>query len=100
MIENEKFNKCVEAYKKLSTNKKEDEIIKELIDLFSFINKLRQDIGIPNNVLYNKELDDLQKENRTYEDFLEATFVYVCSLKEYVAEYVDKISEIIYKEEN
>lgn len=97
-MEKEAFNNYVSAFKELSIKEKEDLTIKEIIDIFSFLNKLRQDIGINSEVLYNKEIAELNQDNRTYDDFVEAVFVYMCSLKEYFSEYIDKISDVLYVE--
>jgi hypothetical protein len=99
-MENQAFNDYVAAFKELSLKQKEDLTIEELISLFSFMNKLRRDVGITKDVLINDEINDMNAENRTHEDFVEAMFVYVCSLKEYFAEYVDKIADVLYVERN
>lgn len=99
MIEKENFNKLMDSFKKLPINKKEDETIKEMIDLFSLMNKLRQDVGIKAGVLFNKEIEDMNNIDRTREDFVEAVFAYTISFKEYFSEYIDKISNLIYEED-
>ena len=98
MIEDRDFNEYIEAFKKLPLKKKQDLTIKEIIELFAFINKLQNDLNLNNNVLYNKEIEDLNNETATEDDFVEAVYVYIYSLKEYLADYIEKISSLIYKE--
>lgn len=97
-MEKEAFNNYVAAFKELSLREKEDLTINEIVEIFTFMNKLRQDIGITNDVLISQEMNDLNNENRTPDDFVEAVFVYICSLKEYLAEYVDKVADVLYVE--
>lgn len=98
MIEDKDFNEYIEVFKKLPLKKKQDLTIKEIIELFTFINKLQSDLNLNNGVLYNKEIDDLNDKSATEDDFVEAIYVYICSLKEYLADYIEKISCLIYKE--
>ena len=98
MIENKAFNEYIEVYKKLSLKKKQDLVIEEILDIFKFLNKLKQDLNLDNNVLFNKELDDLKNVDFTDDDFVEAVYVYMCSLKEYLADYIEVVSKLIYKD--
>ena len=98
MIESKAFNEYIEVYKKLSLKKKQDLVVEEILDIFKFLNKLKQDLNLDNNVLFNKELDDLKNVDFTDDDFVEAVYVYMCSLKEYLADYIEAVSKLIYKD--
>lgn len=98
MIESKAFNEYIEVYKKLSLKKKQDLVVEEILDIFKFLNKLKQDLNLDNNVLFNKELDDLKNVDFTDDDFVEAVYVYMCSLKEYLADYIETVSKLIYKD--
>ena len=98
MIESKAFNEYIEVYKKLSLKKKQDLVVEEILDIFKFLNKLKQDLNLDNNVLFNKELDDLKNADFTDDDFVEAVYVYMCSLKEYLADYIEAVSKLIYKD--
>lgn len=94
---NKEFNNLVEAYKKLSTKEKQDEIIKLFKENIAIWEKLNNDINNNHNLLLNREIIDINKENFTLDDFLEAIFVYLHMLSDSTASFAEKISNDFYK---
>lgn len=100
MFESENFNKYVDAFKMLPLQEKKVRVVKEFQELLIFIEKAKQDLRIANGVLYNKEVLDLNSNNVSDEDFVEAMFVYVHSVQEALGSYFNETAKYIYKGEN
>ena len=97
MKENEAFNAYVEAYKKLPLDAKKRRVNEEIKKLWAFIAKANADLKIDNEMLFNREILDLNKETISDEDFVEAMFVYVYSIEESLGKYFNAVSKILYK---
>lgn len=95
---NPEFNDYIEVFKKLSLKKKKELTIREMKLVITFLNKLKQDLKMPDDILLNKEMLDVEKENASEEDFVEAVFVYINAIKESLAEYLDVTTDFIYEE--
>lgn len=94
---NTSFNTLVEAYKKLSTKEKENEIINFLKENIAIWEKLNRDINNNHILLLNREIIDVNKENYTLDDFLEATFVYLHMLSDSAASFAEKTAKDFYQ---
>ncbi len=94
---NKEFNNLVEAYKKLTTKEKQDEIIKLFKENIAVWEKLNNDINNKHNLLLNREIIDVNKDNATLDDFLEAVFVYLHMLSDSTASFAEKIANDFYK---
>lgn len=79
------FDKYVELYKQLSLNDKRKIALKEIKELLGFFSEINRDNG--NSMLYNREILDAEKEDVSEDDFAEAVFVYINSLKELIGDY-------------
>ncbi len=90
-IEDKTFNNYIEAFKKLPIKEKKDITIIEIQKLLSFTEKLNKSTNNQNKILINKEIKDLKNENSTEDDFIEAVLVYIHSIEESLANYIDKI---------
>lgn len=97
MIENDSFNEYVSAFKKLSLDKKKRLVNKQAKKTLALIEKMKSDFSIEGGILFNREILDLQDENTSDEDFVEAMFVYIYSIQESIAVYFNEISKILYK---
>lgn len=97
MLENESFNEYVLAFKKMPLDKKKEMVNKEMKKTLAFIEKLKQDFNIKKDILFNREILDLNQKNVSDEDFVEAMFVYVYSIQESLALYFNEISKFLYK---
>ena len=95
MKENENFNQYVESFTKLPLEKKKEIVNKQMKKVLAFIEKLKQDINVNSEILFNKELLDLNKEDATEDDFVEAMFVYAYSIQESLSVYSKAISKKI-----
>ncbi len=97
MIQNEAFNEYVEIYKKLPLQKKKSIVNEEVKNLLAFIEKANNDLNLNDTLLFNKEILDLNNENVSDDDFVEAMFVYIYTIREAIGKYFNEISKILYK---
>ncbi len=97
MIENKEFNNYIEQFKKMPIKTKKALTIEEMKKLLAFIEKIKKDFNINNEILFNREILDVAEKEKTEDDFVEAIFVYICSIEESLASYVDYIMNLLYK---
>ncbi len=97
MIQNETFNEYIEAYKKLPLQKKKQMANEEVKKLLAFIEKANNDLNLNDTILFNREILDLNSDNVSDDDFVEAMFVYIYSIREALSIYFNKVSKILYK---
>ena len=97
MIENENFNKYVESYKKLPLQEKKEIVNTEIKKLLAFVEKAKMDVNAKGEMLFNREILDLNKEVVSDDDFVEAMFVYVHAIQESLGEYFNAVSKYLYK---
>lgn len=83
-VEDTNFDEYVEAFKKLPLEKKKEILITDFKELLIVINKLNNN---NKDVLFNRELLEV---NQTEDDFVEAIFVYLCSIKESLGNYINE----------
>ena len=84
------FNEYINEFKKLDINLKRDEFIRSLKEFLAVISVLANNEGIETTFLKNNEILDLQKENVTEDDFLEAAMVYLENAKNTIGEFLEK----------
>ena len=97
MIQNETFNEYIEAYKKLPLQKKKQTANEEVKKLLAFIEKANNDLNLNDTILFNREILDLNSDNVSDDDFVEAMFVYIYSIREALSIYFNTVSKILYK---
>lgn len=97
MIEKENFNQYVEAYKKLPLQEKKKIVNEEVKKLLAFIEKAKMDVNIKSEILFNREILDLNGDSVSDDDFVEGMFVYVHSIQESLGEYFNEIAKYLYK---
>ena len=97
MIQNETFNEYIEAYKKLPLQKKKQMANEEVKKLLAFIEKANNDLNLNDTILFNREILDLNSDNISDDDFTEAMFVYIHTIRESLGAYFNKVSEVLYK---
>ena len=97
MIQNETFNEYIEAYKKLPLQKKKQMANEEVKKILAFIEKANNDLNLNDTILFNREILDLNSENVSDDDFVEAMFVYIYSIREALSIYFNTVSKILYK---
>ena len=90
---NEYFNEYIEKYKNLSLEEKKENVEKEFQELLTVMDALCKRYGKNPKILYNREIEDLKKSYATQDDFVEAMFVYVHSVKELFASLMDVLEK-------
>lgn len=88
------FNKYMEYFKGLTLKQKQEIIVDELKLLTAMTNKMCKEIDANNEVILSKELADLNKENYTEDNFSEAVITYICSIKNSLADFSIKLTNI------
>ncbi len=91
------FDELVERFKELSTKDKKDAVIKQLKNDIAVAHKINSDIGNNHDLFLNREVLDLNDEESTMDDFLEAVFVYVNTLNDQYMSFAEKIANEFYE---
>lgn len=86
---NKAFNEYMNEFKKLNTNDKRREVVTSIKELIVAFDKLAQADNIELHYLRNNEIKDLNSENVTEDDFLEAELVYIEVAKNMIGEYLE-----------
>jgi hypothetical protein len=92
-VQDDNFNEYVEKYKNLPLKEKKELVEKEMEELLVVLNALNEKFGDTPEVLFNREILDLKKEEATEADFVEAMFVYSYSIKELIASLVNGLEK-------
>ena len=91
MEETEKlFNNYIEEYKKLDISLKRAELINSLKEMIATIDAKAKMGNIDLYYLKSREILDLNNDNVSEDDFLEAALVYLEAGKHLIGEYIDK----------
>jgi len=86
---NQAFIEYVNEFKKISTKEKRQELISSIKDFIAAIELLARNDGIKLHYLQKIEVDDLNKEKVSEDDFLEALIVYIEVAKNMLGEYLN-----------
>lgn len=92
-VQDSNFNEYVEKYKNLPLKEKKELVEQEMEELLVVLNALNEKNGDTPDVLYNREILDLKKEDATEADFVEAMFVYSYSIKELIASLINGLDK-------
>lgn len=87
---NQAFREYMEAYKKLSIPEKREEIINSTKELIAAFEQLSAQDNIPLSFLRSREIDDLDGDNVSEDDFLEAELVYLEVAKNIIGQYLNQ----------
>lgn len=82
------FKEYIEAFKELDTDRKREEFIKSLKDFIVIFDSLAQKDNIKIEYMHSNEILDLQKENLSEDDFIEASVVYLEIAKDVIGQYL------------
>lgn len=82
------FKEYIEAFKELDTDRKREEFIKLLKDFIVIFDSLAQQDNIKIEYMHSNEILDLQKENLSESDFIEASVVYLEIAKDIIGQYL------------
>lgn len=82
-------------FKKQSLKEKQSIIYDQFQALAGFTNSLCKELNIENEVIINRELLDLKKENYTEDDFAEAIIVFINSIQNSICDYSGGVSDLL-----
>ncbi|MBR4262522.1 MAG: hypothetical protein IKQ35_04080 [Bacilli bacterium] len=85
------FDRYINAYKKLSLDKKREYLIEEYKRTLAYLEKLKKDLDIHEGMLLNREIIDFG-QGCSDDDFVEASYVYLKSLQESLGLFLEKLS--------
>lgn len=82
------FDSFIEEYKEKSLREKQDILVAELKELIAVAQKVCIDKGVNSDLLINREITDIDKDNYSQDDFVEAIYVYLQMFKELISPYL------------
>ena len=88
----ENFDKIMDEFVQLDNITKRDKIIEEIKFLIAYQSKLCMLNNSNFDLIYNKEISDLNSEDVEEDDFLEALFAYIYILKSAEFQYVNSLA--------
>ena len=91
---NETFNDYLTEFKKLSISGKRSEIVNNLKEFIAIFDGLATKEGIELDYIKSSEIKDLDNENVSEDDFLEAVFVYFEVAKSILGQYLSNKDNI------
>ena len=91
----ENFASYMEEFKKKTTKEKEDIIYEQLKVLTYLTNSYCKEIGSNNEIIVNKELLDLEKDDYTVDDYLEALVTLLSSVQNSFCDFHDRMINIV-----
>ena len=94
-VQKEAFSGLMEYYKLLPTQNKRDEIISTLEELISNYTKICTKFGVMPDMVLNKEILNIKRDDLKEDEFLHAIFAYLNTLQDISAQFIDKMSEVI-----
>lgn len=87
------FDAYIEEYKEKDLVNKQKIAISELKELIAIFQKMCSMYNINHELLVNREIIDVNKEDYTQEDFAEAVYVYIQMYKEIMSEFMLSIMQ-------
>lgn len=95
MIENkESFNEYMEFFKNQTLKEKQSIIVDQMKILAGFTNSLCEEVGAKSEMILNRELIDLNKENYNEDDFAEALIVLVNSIQNSICDLSNTLADL------
>ena len=94
-VQKEAFSGLMEYYKLLPTQNKREEIISTLEELISYYTKICTKFGVMPDMVLNKEMLNVKREDLTEDEFLHAVFAYLNTLQDISAQFIDRMSEVM-----
>lgn len=91
----EDFNEYMKFFKEQPLKEKQSIIYEQLQMLAGFTNNLCKELEVPNEVIINRELIDLKKDNYTEDDFAEAIIVFINSIQNSICDYSSGVSDLL-----
>ena len=88
IVENNDFNELMDNFKKLSIIEKKELTINEIKGLITVITAINVKNNGDSQMLFNREITDIEDKNHNEEDFVETIYAYVFSIKELIADMI------------
>lgn len=85
---NNSFENYIEEFKKLSVKDKREEVINSVKEIIAVFDKIARDDNIVLNFLKALEIDDLNKDKVSEDDYLEGLIVYIEAAKNMIGQYL------------
>lgn len=95
MEDKENFNEYMISFKNRSLKEKQNIIIEQMKRLAGFVDGVCEEIGVSSEMIINRELLDLNKDNYSEDDFAEAIIVLVNSIQNSVCDITNKLVDIV-----
>ena len=89
----ENFDQIMEEFVKLDDETKRNKIIEDVKFLIAYQGKLCSINNANFNLIFNKEISDLNNKNVSEKDFLEALYAYIYILKSSNLQFVNSVSK-------
>lgn len=86
----EDFDKLMETYKVLPLDVKKDELIKKNKEIISMLLAVGELYNKKIEILYNKEISDLNNSDYTEDDYIEALYSYTYMLENAIVQLLEK----------
>ncbi len=80
----EEYNHYINEFVNLSVEDKREEIVNKLKELIATLEVIAKELNDPQPALLNREMIDLNQEDVSEEDYLEAVFAYLISLEDLI----------------
>lgn len=90
----EDFNEYMIYFKGLPLKEKQGIIIDQLKMLTSLTNKMCEEIGTKNEMIITNDINDVNKDNYSEDDFAEAVITLVNSIQNSICDFSLKLQEI------
>lgn len=94
MKEYENLDDYINYYKELSLKDKRMAVIDELKLLAASMNQACSSLGVKNEIVINRELVDINKEDYSEDDYNEAVMVWLCSIQDSFCDLLEGLTDI------
>lgn len=96
-MNNENFKEYMEFFKNQSLKDKQQILYDQMKMLAGITNNMCEVVGAKNELLVNKELNDLNNKNYTEDDFAEAMIVLLNSIQNSICDFSNRVVDIVEK---
>ena len=94
-VQKEAFSGLMEYYKLLPTQNKRDEIVIILEELIANYSKICTKFGVLPDMVLNKEILNIKRDDLSEEEFLHALFAYLNTLQDISSQFIDKMALVL-----
>ncbi len=90
------FNNYVEEYKTYSLREKQEVNIAEIKEILAGLKLLCEKTGLSVESLLNREIIDINKDEYSMDDYMEALYVYLSDIKNYLGTFGEWFADNAY----